>query len=374
MAEKSTATRILHCFSMLTESEEAARAARLMSALGRDFVHDVVSREPADSGAASHLLKGVRARLRDDFPALEGRPTPGRLVSIAQAMKPYDLVLTYDRGALDAVMAHTVFAQALGLPPLIHHDSGTGETKRRDWYRRIAFGRTHRIVVPTRALERTARDVWKQPPERIARIPGGIDTAAFARKPQPKGLRLVKRKGERWVGTFAGLHPHHRLSELVEACSRLPENWHLVIFGDGQQRDAIADAATSMEVSDRVHLPGEVEDRARVIGLFDLYAEPGPGDLAFPYRALEAMAAGLPVAAPGGEGIGEIVSEPNRPFVAGPGDVAAFAAVLQELVEDDELRKTIGAANRERARAQFDESRMIEAYCDLYRGVFRHES
>lgn len=364
--------RILHCHSTFSAGGKEVRCAQLINAFGKGLSHHVVSAMPEEMGARALIdRKRVEVGYPADFPSLTGKPTPGRLVAIAQALKPYDLILTYNWGAMDVVLAHTVFARQFGLPPLIHHEDGFNEDEvdarkwTRNFFRRIALGQTHALVVPSETLEKIAMTAWKQSRERIVRIPNGIDTKAFARKPDPGRLRLVKREGERWIGTLAGLRPIKQLPLLVDALSTLPENWHCVILGEGPERDAIQQAAMKLDVSHRVHLPGEVQDPAAVIGLFDIFALSSRSEQ-FPLSVIEAMAAGLPVVAPDVGDVKTIVAERNKPFIAVPNDAKALAAMLAELAEEPELRSEIGAANRAKAAAQFDRERMVERYAELY--------
>lgn len=372
MAGSRTPAKVLHCHSTFAAGGKELRAVKLMNAFGADMEHTVISGMPGEMGARQHLARGIRVHFPDSFPALTGWPSPGRLVEIAKAMKPYDLVLTYNWGAMDVVMAHTVFAEALGLPPLIHHEDGFNEDEtlelkpKRNWYRRIALGRAHKLVVPSRVLERIAQDVWKRPPTAIQRIPNGIDTKAFGKKPKPGAFRVVKREGERWVGTLAGLRPVKQLDQLVKACAGLPENWHLVILGDGPEKDTIRATANACETSHRVHLPGAHPDPASVIGLFDIFALSSKSEQ-FPLSVVEAMAAGLPIAAPDIGDIADIVAAENRPFIARPNDADSLAAQIGALAEDDGLRRVLGSDNRDKARAHFDEAQMIAAYRALYR-------
>ena len=62
-----------------------------------------------------------------NFPSLQGNPSPARLLRMARALQDFDLVLTYNWGAVDVTMAHTLFSDMLGLPPLIHHEEWSGE-------------------------------------------------------------------------------------------------------------------------------------------------------------------------------------------------------------------------------------------------------
>ncbi len=344
---------------------------QLINAFGKALHHEIISGEPDQTGARALIDRRVNASFPDNFPSLSGFPSPGRLVNIAQALKPYDLILTYNWGAMDVAMAHTVFAKQFDLPPLIHHEDGFNEDEaehlksRRNWYRRAALSRASSLVVPSRLLERVALNVWQQPRDRVVRIPNGIDTKTFAGKPKPGALRVVKRQGEFWVGTLAGLRPVKQLQLLVRACVGLPENWHLVILGDGPERDSIQDAAVEADIAHRVHLPGAIDDPASVIGMFDIFALSSKSEQ-FPLSIVEAMAAGLPVAAPDVGDIRNILSEDNRPFVAVPNDPFALGQMLEELAADTDLRSDIGAANQAKACSEFDQSDMISRYRALY--------
>lgn len=348
------------------------RAARLMNAFGSDLQHDVVSAVPGAMAAAAAIDRGIRVAYPRDFPSLSGKPTPGRLQRLATAMKPYDLVLTYNWGAMDAVLAHTVFRDFLKLPPLVHHEDGFNEDEAdrlkvtRNWYRRVALYRSFGLVVPSRKLQAVALGPWQQPRGRVHLIPNGIALGAYGKKPKADALpRIVKRPSELWVGTLAGLRAVKNLPRLVRAFARLPEPWQLVILGDGPERDAIKAQAHDSGVADRVHLPGFAPDPSQAVGLFDIFALSSDSEQ-FPISAVEAMAAGIPVASPAVGDVASMVSAENREFICAPHDDAALAQVLERLAGDEALRKRIGHANRTHALAHYDEKAMISAYGRLY--------
>lgn len=364
--------RLLHLHSTFAPGGKERRAVRLMNAFGPKVQHAIVSAIPEETGAAAEIDRSISVTWPRKFPPLKGSPTPGRLKLIAEAMRGYDLVLTYNWGAMDAVMAHTLFGQMLDLPPLIHHEDGFSDdervrlSRRRNWYRRIGLGRARALVVPSETLEEIALTAWAQPIGRVRRIPNGIDTAAFAGEPRPDALPgLVKRPGEFWIGTMAGLRSVKNLTALVRASAPLPEFCHLVIVGEGPERDAIRAEAERLGVEHRIHLPGFAAQPERYVGLFDVFSLSSHSEQ-FPISLIEAMAAGRPVVAYGVGDVADMVSPENRELIVPPGDEAALSAAIGSLVYDLDRRARLRRANRAKARAQFDEAAMIAAYRRLY--------
>ena len=190
--------------------------------------------------------------------------------------------------------------------------------------------------------------------------------AAYAKKPRADALpRLIKRPGELWLGTLAGLRAVKNLPALVRAFAVLPEPWQLVILGQGPEREAIGAEALRLGLAHRVHMPGFVADPAMAVGLFDMFALSSHSEQ-FPISVVEAMAAGLPVAAPAVGDVAGMVASANRPYITAPGDEAALSAALACLAEEASLRETIGAANREHARLNYDLAAMVGAYRAVY--------
>lgn len=364
--------RILHLHSSFSAGGKELRAARLMNAFGPAIAHAVISAQPGAYGASVALDPALTVTYPEDFPSLQGRPTPVRLLGLAQAMRGFDLILTYNWGAMDAVLAHRFYGRMLGLAPLVHHEDGFNEDEAaglkpaRNLFRRIALGSASALVVPSRRLEEIALGPWRQPPARVRLIGNGIDTAAYLRVVLPDAMPgLVKTADQKWIGTLAGLRAVKNLPRLVRAFAGLPEEWRLVIVGEGPERAAIEAQAAASGVAGRVLLPGFVTDPSRVVGLFDIFALSSDSEQ-FPISVVEAMAAGLAVASPAVGDVAGMVSVDNRRFITAPGDEAALASALAALAADKDLRSAIGEANRALARAHYDENAMIQAYRETY--------
>ena len=366
--------RLLHLHSSFDPGGKEVRTVKLMNLFGPGVEHALVSSVPEARGAAAL----IDPRLSVDWPAfpdLAGKPFPRRLQRLAEAMRGYDLVLTYNWGAMDAVMAHTLFGEWLKLPPLVHHEDGFNEDEAerlkpaRNWYRRLALARAQGLAVPSRALERIALEVWKQPRAMVRRIVNGIPVRAYGTKPKPDALpRVIKREGELWLDTLAGLRAVKNLPRLVRAFSQMPPEWQLVILGEGPEREAIRAEAMRLDIGHRVHLPGHVADPAKVMGLFDMFALSSDSEQ-FPISVVEAMAAGLAVVSPRVGDVAAMVASENLPHLTEPGDEAELAAALAALAVDPAARAAIGKANRARAEAEYDDAAMLKAYDKLYAGA-----
>jgi glycosyltransferase involved in cell wall biosynthesis len=361
--------RLLHAHSSFSLGGKEARAARLMNAFGDSAEHDVISALPGETSAREALDRGLAVRFPADAPALTGLPGLPRLYHLSRYLRRYDLVLTYNWGAFDAVMARHLF----GGPPLVHHEDGfnhdeAGELKtRRNLYRRLGLSAAHRLVVPSERLEAIARRVWAQPAGRVVRIPNGIPIARYAAPPAAGAIPgLAKAPGEIVVGTVAGLRTVKNLPRLVRAFAAMPlKAARLVIVGAGPESERIAAEARSFGVADRLHMPGFLADPALWIGLFDIFALSSDSEQ-FPISLVEAMAAGLPAVATDVGDIPHMVSPDNAPLIVRRDDEAGFSAALATLAERPDLRRAIGRANRAKAASEYDEARMIARYALLY--------
>lgn len=342
---------------------------RLMNAFGDAAEHVVLSGMPDQLSARDAIGSGIMAAFPEDTPSLTGRFGLPRLFQLSRYMRGFDLALSYNWGACDAVMARYLF----GGPPLIHHEDGFNQDEAgglkpaRNLYRRLGLSGAHRLVVPSHRLEDIARKTWAQPEQRIVRIGNGVPVALFAGSPEPGAIPgFNRRPGEIVVGTVAGLRVVKNLPRLVRAfaAAELP-NARLVIVGEGPEAERIARDAAARGVADRVLLPGFLRYPARWIGHFDIFALSSDSEQA-PISLIEAMAAGLPVAATNVGDVAAMVSEDNRPLIVDPDDEAGLAAALRTLAERQDLRRAIGEANREKARADHDERTMIRRYAQLY--------
>ncbi len=369
-----TRPRILHCHSTFALGGKEARAVRLMNAFGKNAEHVILSAMPEALSAKEAIDPGVDVTFPgDDAPALHGKPGLGRYQRLANYMRGFDLVLTYNWGAMDAVGARRLFGW--NGPPLIHHEDGfnadeaNGLNWKRNAFRRLCLPAAAMVVVPSRTLESLATTVWHQPASRLKRISNGIATAAYARAPEPDSIPgFTRGEGDIIIGTLAGLRAVKNLPRLVRAVARLGKNARLVIVGEGPERGAIEGEAEKLGIADRVLMPGFLPAPHRYLGWFDIFALSSDSEQ-FPVSLVEAMSAGLPVVSTDVGDVRNIVSTPNQPLIVSTAQEDDFSDALSRLCDSPALRKTVGDANRSLAQNAYDEDDMIRAYGALYEGA-----
>ncbi len=361
---------ILHCHSTFSLGGKEARAVALMNAFGARARHVILSAMPDQLGARAAIDPVVAVDFPIPAPPLHGKPSPGRYVALARYMQGFDLVLSYNWGAMDAVMAHRLLSPFMALPPLIHHEDGfnADESERLNWkrnaFRRVALPTARAIVVPSHRLEAIAQSVWHGG-DKVVRISNGIAVSDYAKPPQAGAIPgFVRNKGDIVVGTIAGLRAVKNLPLMIEALALTPPHVRLVIAGEGPERAVIAAAAERLGVTDRLLLAGFVADPASIVGHFDILALSSLSEQQ-PIAVMEGMAAALPIVSTPVGDVAVMVAPANAAFIV-PASAAVLAEAIMRLASDPLLRRAIGRDNAARAKAEFAQERMIERYATLY--------
>ena len=360
---------LLHVFSTLNVGGPQVRFATLVNALGTRFRHRALA---MDRGYASLDLIDPDAPCATwDIP-VEKNQTLRNIVAFRRhlnALNP-DVLITYNWGAIEWAVAN--LARSC---PHIHIVDGFGpeeadrQMPRRVLFRRVALAHNTTIVVPSHTLEKIVTQIWRQSPSKTVYLPNGIDCSRFD---IPRDSALADQFGipaeATVIGTVAALRPEKNLGRLLDAFQAIQagQELRLVIVGDGPEREPMQTKAVELGSTDRVIFTGYLSDPAPILSLFDIFAISSDTEQ-MPISVLEAMASGLPVAGVDVGDVRHIVSDANKDLIV-ERDSAALSGVMTRLASDPELRKRVGAANRQHVQSVYDETTMVEAYGRLFSG------
>ncbi len=230
-----------------------------------------------------------------------------------------------------------------------------------------------RLVAVSDDLGRELIEEWGVPAERVTVIPNGVDLDAFAYPGPVEGAReeLGLAPEHRVIITVGGLRPVKDYPTLIRAFARVHAQWsdsRLVIVGGergGGSQAELEALAGSLAVGSAVLFPGVRQDIARLLPLADVYVNSSVFE-GMSNTILEAMAASRPVVATGVGGNPELVRDGVTGYLVPPGDPAALAARLVDVLSDPGLAKALGAAGRAVGESEHAMARMVTAYEDCY--------
>jgi glycosyltransferase involved in cell wall biosynthesis len=246
------------------------------------------------------------------------------------------------RGA-DLVHAHWLPAGAVALTcgkPFVVQLWGTDVelAKRARPLARSVLRRARLVVCASNALAQAARELGAG---EVRVIPSGVELPERVGEPsEPPEVLFVGR-----------LSAEKGILELVQAA----DGMKLVVAGDGPLRERVPGALGFVPH----HELGPLYERAAVV------AVPSHRE-GFGVACAEAMAAGRAVVASAVGGLLDLVVEGETGLLVPPRDVQALRAALARLLADEELRRKLGAAGRERAREHFSWPAVTAATIQAY--------
>jgi L-malate glycosyltransferase len=371
-------SHLLHVFSTFVPAGPEMRTVRLIEAFGSEHRHSIVAID-GRTDAREHLPRDADVRVLESPPKAGSLATTKRLRALMKRERP-DLVLSYNWGAFDAVLA----ARSLRSRRIVHHEDGFNpdevveEKPRRALARRLVLPGVHAVVVPSRNLERIARESWRLPEGVVRWIPNGIAVDRFL--PRDGRLELRDRlgipRGAPVIGFVGHLRPEKNPLRLLKACARVDPalGMHVLVLGDGAERPAMeALAARTPTLFGRVHFAGFVPDPAEHYRAMDVFCISSDTEQ-MPVALLEAMGSALPVVSTDVGDVRAILGEAQEPFVVPLGEHESawpLAEKLTGLLGDADLRNRLGKANRERVGKRFAFDAMVAAYRQVYAGALR---
>lgn len=170
------------------------------------------------------------------------------------------------------------------------------------------------------------------------------------------------------VGRLAPVKAQHILIAVVEVLIRRGREVRLRIVGGGPSRTELEAEARRRGVAGHVLFEGPQNwDRVR-----ELYAQADIFVLAsfaegVPVVLMEAMAMEIPCIATWVNGVPELIRDGIDGLLCPPGDVPAFAAAVERLMDDPELRRSLGTSARRRVQELHD----LDKNAEILAGIFR---
>jgi glycosyltransferase involved in cell wall biosynthesis len=205
--------------------------------------------------------------------------------------------------------------------------------------------------------------------QRIAIVNEGVEI------PKLIGTRERQLARDKWgvardeflFGCASAFVPEKGQQHLVGAMPAVRQqvpNAKLLLAGEGKNRAAVQEMATSLGVQDAVLFPGFVSNMQEFYAALDGFVFPSEFEgLGTALQA--AMAYALPVISSTRGALSEVVEDERTALVAEP-NAESFATAMIQLAKNKDLQHKLGDAGREEVRNRFSRDLMVDNTLAVY--------
>ena len=358
---------IFHVFSTFCAGGPQVRTCVIMNALGPEFLHTVTATD-GNFAAVSKINPDVSCRT---LPPPAGKGSPFYALSLSKTLRTVrpDLLVTYNWGAIDAVLA----ARIAPVCPTIHAEDGFGSDEaaglkwRRVWMRRLVLNGVQSVVVPSKTLQAIALKRYRIRSDKVFRIPNGVDIDRFcpSRNDAWRASHGIS-PATLLFGYVGRLGAEKNLEMMIRAFGSLRlVAAKLAIIGSGPCRSQLEEMVRELGLGERVLFIGHIDDPAPCYQALDVFLMSSITEQ-MSIALLEAMAVGLPILCTDVGDSSEILGNPGPPAVVPSRDADAYLKSLGEIGANSELRVRLGTLNRTRCVEHYSQHRMVDTYRSLY--------
>ena len=363
----SQPVRVLHSLSAIASGGVETRHLQIATELGPAFEHRFIG---TTGGTLTDALRD-RGFTVDLLGPVASVFAPGRYVAAIRLLRSWRPDLVHG-AVMEGTTLGLVLAKRFRAPMILEEtsDPANRQPMGHRLVRVIAAGAS-RCVAVSPSVGRYLTDDLGIAPRKVRVITNGVPRPATSSCEERLALRRTLAIGpdDVVIGTVSRLFDDHkRVTDLIAAFASLRSDGvtpHLVIVGDGRDREAITTAADNTTVRDRIHFVGLQVPADPYYAIMDIFAIASSRE-AFGLVAAEAMRAGLPVVATKVGGLAEIVLDQETGFLVPPLAPEHLAHALDRLTHDAALRERMGRSGRQRADVHYSVERYLTDVERLY--------
>jgi len=221
----------------------------------------------------------------------------------------------------------------------------------------------HKIVSPSNYIDSFFKDINSELRPNFKVIYNGVPDRISPAPSSAKKLHLL---------FAAELNEHKGAVVLLSAWSRIYKkypNVTLFIAGDGAAKEFIQQYATTSGIGSQVVFTGWLSQNElnEYLSADCIFVMPSMLGEAFGLIAAEASMAGAAIIVSRIGALPEIVEDRVSGLVVTPGDTNSLVQAIEELINNEELRKKFGIAAKKRAQTLFSMEKSVDEYEKTYR-------
>lgn len=288
------------------------------------------------------------------------------LVKLFRQEKP-DIVHTH------ASMTARMAARAAFVPAIFNTkhcmESISGGLPKKIIRREVNAVCSDKIIAVSRAVRKSMIQGGTKP-EQIAVVYNGIEPIAVPTAEEKAALlqSFGGKAGEKAVGMVARLEEvkdHETFLLGAQNVLEKRKDVRFYIIGDGSLRKELERRAMELGISENVTFTGFLKDVEKIEAALDIAVITSKAE-ALCLSIIESMIAGIPAVGTDSGGVAEVIQHGENGFLVPIGDADALAERIEELLAEEEKRKTFGAQAKKHAESMFLADKMTKRIEKLY--------
>lgn len=283
--------------------------------------------------------------------------------------KSFDIIHSHSIGSLIEASMCRMFYPKVRLVHTFHFGNYPHYNKKYLLMEKLFCRIPNQLVAVGNEQKRAIREALNISEGRITTVWNGVEPS---KESLDSTLVDVLPKGKKVIGSLSTCIPQKGLDNLLNVASILKKkrnDFIVLIVGDGPLRSDLEKKYAELDLSGTVFFLGWVtEATTRILPFFDIFVQTSLWE-AMSMVILEAMAAGKPIVA---TEVGEnkhVLIHGQSGFLSRPGDIKATAGYLEGLLNDADLRNSMGQNAKKVFERDFTVDLMARRYEQLYNEI-----
>ncbi|MBT9140000.1 MAG: Spore coat protein SA [Dehalococcoidia bacterium] len=242
----------------------------------------------------------------------------------------------------------------------------------------ISYNLSTKIIANAPGTKKDIVQKFNIVPEKIITISNGVNTDLFQpRYVMPTSLGL--HEGYDYVCFVGNLLPWQGIQYLISSAPQVlresPATKFLIV-GDGMMKDTLIRMVKQLDLESNFIFTGTVsyQDVPKYINASKLCVAPfvkEKDDKMSPLKIYEYLACGKPVVTSNVRGAGDVVTENNAGLAVNPENPEALAEAIIKLLEDRELRESMGRNGRRLIVEEYSWEKIAMKVEEVYRSCLK---
>ena len=258
---------------------------------------------------------------------------------------------------------------------------------KKNFFHRLIYGRVDSLIVMSQALYRNVLKTHPLKPEQVSIINLGLDFKRF----DPDRVDAKRQRAD-WgaddetivIGLVGRIDPAKGQDTFIQAAAGLMSRYDgkkkikFIIVGEetlghtASYLEELKNMVSQFRLEQYVFFAGYQENIPEIMQAFDIFVMPSKQET-FGLVAIEAMAMECPIVISSGGSADEIVGKEEFGLMMQPQDAFDLQRQLRVLIENEDIRKSMGRKAREHVMGHYDRKLRVQKTLQLYeRGLRKH--